>query len=120
MMGVDAGLSGHKGYWRGILISYSARTRKARREQGAWFDTGDVQRMDADGYVTIRDRSRIIIKSRAGVISSVELETSRIAHPRSADACGPSERATEMDERPSPDCREGRRPGTERGDVLSI
>ena len=42
--------------------------------------------MNADGYITIRDRSKDIIKSGGEWISSVELENIAIAHPKLADA----------------------------------
>ncbi len=46
-----------------------------------WFNTGDVATMDEDGYVTLTDRAKDIIKSGGEWISSIELENAAVAHP---------------------------------------
>jgi len=65
-----------------------------------WFPTGDVATMDADGFLTIRDRSKDIIKSGGEWISSVELGTLVIAHPDIADAAVIAATHAKWDERP--------------------
>lgn len=86
-----------KGHW--ILDSYYKKTREETLTNG-WFDTGDVATMDPDGYVTIKDRSKDIIKSGGEWISSVELENIAIAHPKLADAAVIGARHPKWDERP--------------------
>jgi fatty-acyl-CoA synthase len=39
-----------------------------------WFDTGDIARIDANGYMHITDRAKDVIKSGGEWISSIELE----------------------------------------------
>ncbi len=46
-----------------------------------WLRTGDIGTLDAEGYVTLKDRSKDVIKSGGEWISSVELEGRLIAHP---------------------------------------
>jgi acyl-CoA synthetase (AMP-forming)/AMP-acid ligase II len=46
-----------------------------------WFRTGDVASLDSDGYLTIRDRSKDLIKSGGEWISSIDLENAAVAHP---------------------------------------
>ncbi|MGR3608367.1 MAG: long-chain fatty acid--CoA ligase [Sulfitobacter sp.] len=87
-----------RGYW--ILDSYFRKTREETLTGDGWFDTGDVATMDADGYVTIRDRSKDIIKSGGEWISSVELENIAIAHPQLSDAAVIGARHEKWDERP--------------------
>ncbi len=86
-----------RGYW--ILDSYFHKTAEETLTNG-WFDTGDVATMDPDGYITIRDRSKDIIKSGGEWISSVELENIAIAHPRLADAAVIGAEHVKWDERP--------------------
>ena len=86
-----------RGHW--ILDAYFRKTRDETL-RGPWFDTGDVATMDEDGYVTIRDRSKDIIKSGGEWISSVELENIAIAHPQLADAAVIGARHAKWDERP--------------------
>ena len=45
-----------------------------------WFSTGDVAKLDADGYVQITDRSKDVIKSGGEWISSIDLENAAMAH----------------------------------------
>ena len=45
-----------------------------------WFATGDVAKIDADGYVQLTDRSKDVIKSGGEWISSIDLENAAMAH----------------------------------------
>lgn len=65
-----------------------------------WFDTGDIATIDPDGYLTIRDRSKDIIKSGGEWISTVELENIAIAHPAVANAAAIAARHDKWGERP--------------------
>ncbi|MGB8197798.1 MAG: long-chain fatty acid--CoA ligase [Acidimicrobiales bacterium] len=46
-----------------------------------WLRTGDIGAIDAEGFMTISDRSKDVIKSGGEWISSVELEGALMAHP---------------------------------------
>ena len=46
-----------------------------------WLRTGDIGSMDGEGFMTISDRSKDVIKSGGEWISSVDLEGSVMAHP---------------------------------------
>ncbi|MFY2825008.1 long-chain-fatty-acid--CoA ligase [Ruegeria sp. MALMAid1280] len=72
-----------RGYW--VLDSYFQMQDEGLLQDG-WFATGDVATLDPDGYMTIRDRSKDIIKSGGEWISSVELENIAVAHPKLATA----------------------------------
>ena len=52
---------------------------------GGWFRTGDVGRIDADGYLTVTDRLKDIIIRGGENISSKEVEDLLIEHPAIAD-----------------------------------
>jgi fatty-acyl-CoA synthase len=49
--------------------------------QDGWFPTGDVATIDPDGYLTITDRSKDVIKSGGEWIGSIDLENIAMAHP---------------------------------------
>jgi fatty-acyl-CoA synthase len=51
-----------------------------------WLPTGDVGTIDAEGYLTITDRSKDMIKSGGEWISSIELENIAMGHPAVAEA----------------------------------
>jgi len=51
-----------------------------------WFPTGDVAKIDADGYVVLTDRSKDVIKSGGEWISSIDLENAAVAHPAVQEA----------------------------------
>tara|TARA_R110002049_G_C9054717_1_gene553807 strand:- start:255 stop:1199 length:945 start_codon:yes stop_codon:yes gene_type:complete len=86
-----------RGHW--ILDAYYQSDRDSTLRDG-WFDTGDIATMDKDGYITIRDRAKDIIKSGGEWISSVELENIAIAHPDLADAAVIGATHPKWDERP--------------------
>lgn len=50
-------------------------------DKEGWFSTGDVAKIDSDGYVLITDRSKDVIKSGGEWISSIDLENAAVAHP---------------------------------------
>lgn len=51
-----------------------------------WLRTGDVGTITHDGYLTLTDRAKDVIKSGGEWISSVELENHLMAHPEVAEA----------------------------------
>jgi len=67
-----------RGPW--ITGSYY-RGRDASKFASGWLRTGDVGRVDEQGFITLTDRAKDVIKSGGEWISSVELENCLIAHP---------------------------------------
>ena len=51
-----------------------------------WFRTGDVVTIGPDGYMTITDRTKDLVKSGGEWISTVELENAIIGHPKVLEA----------------------------------
>jgi fatty-acyl-CoA synthase len=49
-----------------------------------FFDTGDVSTIDPDGYMQITDRAKDVIKSGGEWISSIDVETIAVGHPKAA------------------------------------
>lgn len=86
-----------RGHW--VLDSYF-KLQDQELLQDGWFATGDVATLDPDGYMTIRDRSKDIIKSGGEWISSVELENIAVAHPKLATAAVIGVPHPKWDERP--------------------
>ncbi|MYC93878.1 MAG: long-chain fatty acid--CoA ligase [Caldilineaceae bacterium SB0661_bin_32] len=54
--------------------------------QDGWFRTGDVVTISADGFMSIADRTKDLVKSGGEWISSVELENLLMAHPQVLEA----------------------------------
>ena len=63
----------------------SATTTPDKFDDG-WLRTGDVGTITPDGFLTLTDRSKDVIKSGGEWISSVELENALMAHPAVAEA----------------------------------
>lgn len=67
-----------KGYW-----NKPAETAEALR--GGWLRTGDLARVDADGYLTLVDRIKDMIITGGRNVYSIEVESALAAHPGIAD-----------------------------------
>ena len=69
-------------------------------DNDGWFDTGDVATIDENGYMSITDRSKDIIKSGGEWISSIELENAAVGHPKIVEAAAIGVFHPKWDERP--------------------
>ncbi|WP_246159553.1 long-chain fatty acid--CoA ligase [Nocardioides antri] len=65
-----------------------------------WLRTGDIGKITPDGYLTIVDRAKDVIKSGGEWISSVEVENDVMAHPDVAEAAVFGVPDDKWDERP--------------------
>ncbi|GAB3817477.1 fatty acid--CoA ligase [Micromonospora zhanjiangensis] len=65
-----------------------------------WLRTGDVGTLSPDGYLTLTDRAKDVIKSGGEWISSVDLENALMAHPAVLEACVVGVPDDRWDERP--------------------
>jgi fatty-acyl-CoA synthase len=65
-----------------------------------WLRTGDVGTLSPDGFLTLSDRAKDVIKSGGEWISSVELENALMAHPAVLEACVVGVPDDRWDERP--------------------
>jgi fatty-acyl-CoA synthase len=90
-----------RGGW--VISSYFNKADESplREVNGqAWFPTGDVATIDADGFMQITDRSKDVIKSGGEWISSIDLENVAMAHPAVMEAAAISCYHPKWDERP--------------------
>jgi fatty-acyl-CoA synthase len=58
----------------------------AQFTEDGWFCTGDVAAIDPEGYIQITDRTKDLIKSGGEWISSVDMETTIMGHPKVLEA----------------------------------
>jgi fatty-acyl-CoA synthase len=74
-----------RGPW--VIRSYYDNPESADRfTPDGWFRTGDVAVIDPEGYVQITDRTKDLIKSGGEWISSIDVETMIMAHPKVLEA----------------------------------
>jgi fatty-acyl-CoA synthase len=73
-----------RGPW--VASSYMNDEGRDRWTADGWFKTGDVVTIDGEGYVTITDRSKDVIKSGGEWISSVAVENALMGHPAVLEA----------------------------------
>jgi 3-(methylthio)propionyl---CoA ligase len=73
---------------------------QADAEGNGWFATGDIAKIDVDGYMQITDRSKDVIKSGGEWIGSIDLENIALAHPAVAMAACIAAKHPKWDERP--------------------
>ncbi len=84
--GVSQGELQVRGPWiAGAYYGNEAATRAQFTDDG-WFKTGDIISLDADGYLTVNDRVKDVIKSGGEWISSIDLENAAAGHPEIAEA----------------------------------
>jgi fatty-acyl-CoA synthase len=72
-----------RGPW--VTASYYMEDDPEKFDDG-WLRTGDVGSITPDGFLSLTDRSKDVIKSGGEWISSVELENALMAHPAVAEA----------------------------------
>ncbi|WAL66351.1 long-chain fatty acid--CoA ligase [Amycolatopsis cynarae] len=65
-----------------------------------WLRTGDVGKISSDGFLTLTDRAKDVIKSGGEWISSVDLENTVMSHPAVAEAAVIGVPDEKWDERP--------------------
>jgi acyl-CoA synthetase (AMP-forming)/AMP-acid ligase II len=68
-----------QGYWRNPDATSAALA-------GGWLHTGDLGVLDADGFLTLKDRSKDLIISGGSNIYPREVEEALLAHPGVAEA----------------------------------
>lgn len=86
-----------RGPW--ITASYYGVEAPDKFRDG-WLRTGDVGSITPDGYLTLSDRTKDIIKSGGEWISSVDLENAVMGHPAVAEAAVIGIPDEKWDERP--------------------
>ncbi len=69
-------------------------------DQGGWFCTGDIAKIDPQGFLQITDRSKDLIKSGGEWISSLDLENIVMSHPGVANCAVIAVPDSKWDERP--------------------
>ncbi|HEY4026412.1 MAG TPA: long-chain fatty acid--CoA ligase [Candidatus Dormibacteraeota bacterium] len=87
-----------RGPW--IASGYHNDADPGKITEDGWFRTGDVATMSPDGYITIVDRTKDVIKSGGEWISSVELEGAIMAHPKVLEAAVVGLHHSKWQERP--------------------
>jgi fatty-acyl-CoA synthase len=65
---------------------YNNPSGAAQFTEDGWFRTGDVAAIDPEGYIQITDRTKDLIKSGGEWISSVDMETTIMGHPKVLEA----------------------------------
>ncbi|WP_299791352.1 long-chain fatty acid--CoA ligase [uncultured Marivita sp.] len=73
---------------------------EAATDAEGWFGTGDVASITPDGYLSIQDRSKDLIKSGGEWISSIDLENVAMSHPDVANCAVIAIAHPKWDERP--------------------
>jgi cyclohexanecarboxylate-CoA ligase len=69
-----------------LFVGYLKRPELSRLHEGGWFDTGDIARMDEEGYIRICGRSKDVIIRGGENIPVVEIEGALYRMAEVADA----------------------------------
>ncbi|WP_297734101.1 long-chain-fatty-acid--CoA ligase [uncultured Maricaulis sp.] len=97
----DGKSSGHvqvRGPW--IASGYYRGAGAESFTEDGWFETGDVAHLDGNGFMTITDRSKDVIKTGGEWISSIDLENAAMGHPSVAMAAAVGMPHPKWQERP--------------------
>ncbi|HYM51736.1 MAG TPA: long-chain fatty acid--CoA ligase [Candidatus Limnocylindrales bacterium] len=73
-----------RGPW--VTASYYRGADPEKFTKDGWLRTGDVANIDPEGYIQIVDRTKDLVKSGGEWISSVELESAIMGHPKVLEA----------------------------------
>jgi cyclohexanecarboxylate-CoA ligase len=65
----------------GMFVGYLKRPELSVTDKDGWFDTGDLARMDADGYIRIIGRSKDVIIRGGYNIYASDVEAVLYSHP---------------------------------------
>jgi len=89
--GRDAGVGEPGEVWiRGpqVMLGYLNNIEATARtlDSEGWLHTGDIGTVDSDGYLTIVDRLKELIKVKGYQVAPAELEALLLKHPQIADA----------------------------------
>jgi fatty-acyl-CoA synthase len=87
-----------RGPW--IARAYYADSESNAKFAEGWLRTGDVAVVDEDGIIQLVDRTKDLVKSGGEWISSVELESLIMGHPKVLEACVVGVPHPKWDERP--------------------
>ncbi|MFQ5948686.1 MAG: long-chain fatty acid--CoA ligase [Acidimicrobiia bacterium] len=87
-----------RGPW--IAAEYYNDPRTPQSFTDGWLRTGDVCKIDPEGYIHITDRAKDVIKSGGEWISSLDLERELMAHPAVAEAAVVGVKHVKWQERP--------------------
>jgi fatty-acyl-CoA synthase len=69
-----------------MLGYYKDEAKTADAFRNGWFHSGDLGRLDADGYLYVVDRKKDMIKSGGENVASREIEEVLFGHPQVAEA----------------------------------
>jgi acyl-CoA synthetase (AMP-forming)/AMP-acid ligase II len=73
-----------RGPW--VTASYYLEEDTGEKFDDGWLRTGDIGHLSADGFLTLTDRAKDVIKSGGEWISSVDLENQLMGHPSVREA----------------------------------
>lgn len=73
---------------------------KGAFDRDGWFGTGDIATISEEGFLSIQDRAKDLVKSGGEWISSIDLENVAIAHPAIVNAAVIAVPHPKWDERP--------------------
>jgi len=73
-----------RGPW--VASAYYNTSERAEAFTDGWFSTGDVVTIDPEGYTSIADRTKDLIKSGGEWISSIDMERPLLCHPKIEEA----------------------------------
>ena len=65
-----------------LMLGYWDKPEETRDAfEGGWFHSGDVGTMDAEGYITVVDRTKDVINTGGVLVASREVEDAILTHP---------------------------------------